>query len=94
MTTFGERFSDWLIKQGKAPLSDEMIEALNDAAEATVAFLRQHQDDLIAEMQAMAADFVAGKTVDPEARVLALLTRLKEKEDDEQDSAHQLAQTG
>jgi len=77
MSTFGQRFNQWLVEQGKMPIDDEMVEALNEAAVATAAFMQQHKDEFVAEMQSLCADFVAGKSVDPEARAKALLDRLE-----------------
>lgn len=43
MSTFGNRFNQWLIERGKEPVDQEMVELLNRAADTTANYIEENR---------------------------------------------------
>jgi len=75
--TFSKRFDEWRIDRGLDPLDDAIAAQLDQAASATSEWMREHKDEIVADMRLMASEFLSGESVDPRQRARALLDRLE-----------------
>jgi hypothetical protein len=65
MASFGERFNQWRIGQGKEQLPPEQIVALDEAAADTKVWLTENQDTIVKQMQRLGqflSDLARGDT--------------------------------
>lgn len=63
---FGETFNEWLIKQGKEPVSEELAKLLSASMKKTIADLRRDSGIIVKQTQEfMAACVEAYKAANP-----------------------------
>ena len=55
---FGEKFNEWLIEQGKEPVSEELAELMSDAMKQTIADMRRDMPKIVKQTQAFMAAYV------------------------------------
>jgi CHASE3 domain sensor protein len=78
--SFSERFDEWRIDRSLDPLDDATAARLDQAAAATSEFMREHKDEIVAEITQMLSELIDGENVDLDQRVDALLDRLEGEE--------------
>lgn len=76
MSTFGDRFNQWLVAQGKEPVSEAMVVSMNEAAKQVAAEMRANQGLIKTEMQRLGADLANGVSVDVDERVGELMEKI------------------
>lgn len=61
MTSFSDRFNEWLIEQGKEPVSDELASVINSAAKDTLEDMKMNKEVIIKALQFFMAE-LTGQT--------------------------------
>lgn len=63
MSTFSERFNEWMAEQGKEPVSPDLTGILDKAAKAALDDLREYEEQLVKAGQFFMAE-LTGQTGD------------------------------